>query len=34
VMDLARFSCPVLPIHRQLVPPWKRPETLRPVSKR
>lgn len=33
-MDLARFSCPVLPIHRQLVPPWKRPEMLRPGSKR
>ena len=32
-MDLARFFCPVLPIHRQLVPPWKRPEMLRAASK-
>jgi hypothetical protein len=22
-MDMGRFSCPVLPIERQLVPPWK-----------
>ncbi len=22
-MDLSRIHCPVLPIHRQLVPPWK-----------
>ena len=24
-IDLDRFSCPVLPIHRQLVPPWRSP---------
>lgn len=24
-VDLDRFSCPVLPIHRQLVPPWRSP---------
>ncbi len=23
-IDLERFSCPVLPIERQLVPPWKK----------
>ena len=23
-LDLSRFSCPVLPIERQLVPPWKK----------
>jgi len=23
-IDLKRFSCPILPIRRQLVPPWKR----------
>ncbi|MDD2316630.1 MAG: cobalamin biosynthesis protein CbiA [Desulfobacterales bacterium] len=32
-IDLARFSCPVLPIQRQLVPPWKRPEIFRSDSK-
>ncbi len=24
-IDMKRFSCPVLPIDRQLVPPWKKP---------
>ncbi len=24
-VDPVRFSCPVLPIHRQLVPPWRSP---------
>jgi hypothetical protein len=24
-VDLDRFACPVLPIHRQLVPPWRSP---------
>lgn len=24
-IDLNRFSCPVLPVHRQLVPPWRAP---------
>ena len=23
-MDVSRFSCPVLPIERQLVPPWRK----------
>ena len=23
-IDMGRFSCPVLPIERQLVPPWKK----------
>jgi len=23
-VDMQRFSCPVLPIDRQLVPPWKK----------
>jgi hypothetical protein len=23
-LDSERFTCPVLPIHRQLVPPWRR----------
>jgi hypothetical protein len=23
-IDVERFSCPVLPIERQLVPPWKK----------
>ena len=23
-LDTGRFTCPVLPIHRQLVPPWRR----------
>jgi hypothetical protein len=27
--DLKRFSCPVLAIERQLVPPWKRPAQLK-----
>lgn len=25
LIDIRRFSCPVLPIERQLVPPWKKP---------
>ncbi len=25
-LDLGRFTCPVLPINRQLVPPWRRSE--------
>jgi hypothetical protein len=28
-MDMKRFSCPVLPLERQLVPPWKRAVPLR-----
>ncbi len=28
-LDTDRIDCPVLPIHRQLVPPWKRPEPLK-----
>ncbi len=28
--DIARFSCPVLPIRRQLVPPWKKAVRLGP----
>ena len=28
-MDVERFSCPVLPIERQLVPPWKKAVKLR-----
>lgn len=27
-VDLKRFSCPVLTIHRQLVPPWKKAQGL------
>lgn len=27
-VDLGRFSCPVLPIRRQLVPPWRSPARL------
>jgi MinD-like ATPase involved in chromosome partitioning or flagellar assembly len=27
-IDLDRFSCPVLPIDRQLVPPWQKPAQL------
>ena len=27
-LDLSRFSCPVLPISRQLVPPWKKAVSL------
>jgi hypothetical protein len=23
-VDASRFACPVLPIRRQLVPPWKK----------
>lgn len=29
-LDFRRFSCPVLPISRQLVPPWKKAVTLAP----
>ncbi|MDL2330348.1 cobalamin biosynthesis protein CbiA [Desulfosarcina sp. OttesenSCG-928-A07] len=25
-LDKNKFQCPILPIHRQLVPPWKHPE--------
>jgi len=28
LIDSRRFSCPVLTIQRQLVPPWKKSETL------
>jgi len=28
-MDMGRFSCPVLPIERQLVPPWKKAAELK-----
>jgi len=28
-VDLNRFACPVLPIRRQLVPPWRSPAGLR-----
>lgn len=28
-IDVERFSCPVLPIERQLVPPWKKAVTLK-----
>lgn len=27
-IDLTRFACPVLPIQRQLVPPWRRAESM------
>lgn len=27
LLSLERFACPVLPIHRQLVPPWKRSDS-------
>ena len=27
-IDLTRFACPVLPIQRQLVPPWRRAENM------
>ncbi len=27
-IDLTRFTCPVLPIQRQLVPPWRRAESM------
>ncbi|QTA89805.1 cobalamin biosynthesis protein CbiA [Desulfonema magnum] len=29
--DMKRFSCPVLPIERQLVPPWKKAANLGPA---
>jgi hypothetical protein len=28
-IDVERFSCPVLPIERQIVPPWKKAVELR-----
>jgi hypothetical protein len=28
-IDVKRFSCPVLPIERQLVPPWKKAARLK-----
>ena len=31
-IDLKRFSCPVLPIERQLVPPWKKAVKLAPEN--
>lgn len=31
-VDVKRFSCPVLPIERQLVPPWKRAARLGPSN--
>jgi len=31
-LDLERFACPVLPIKRQLVPPWKKAVKLGPKS--
>ncbi|MDQ1331328.1 MAG: hypothetical protein QG578_1596, partial [Thermodesulfobacteriota bacterium] len=27
-IDMKRFSCPVLKLHRQLVPPWKKAAVL------
>jgi hypothetical protein len=27
-IDMKRFSCPVLKLHRQLVPPWKKAAAL------
>jgi hypothetical protein len=33
-IELKRFSCPVLPIERQLVPPWKKAGNLKPESTR
>jgi hypothetical protein len=27
-VDASRFACPVLPIRRQLVPPWKKASRL------
>ncbi|MEZ4526655.1 MAG: cobalamin biosynthesis protein CbiA [Desulfobacterales bacterium] len=27
-MDFTKINCPVLPIHRQLVPPWKRADNI------
>ncbi len=31
-IDVRRFSCPVLPIERQLVPPWKKAAKLGPAN--
>ncbi len=31
-INLKRFLCPVLPIERQLVPPWKKPAKLGPTN--
>jgi len=31
-LDIQRFDCPLLPIERQLVPPWKKPRTLGPKN--
>jgi len=31
-IDIRRFSCPVLPIERQLVPPWQKPVPLGKTS--
>jgi len=33
-IDADRFSCPVLPIHRQLVPPWRSAATWGTLDKR
>jgi hypothetical protein len=32
LIDIRRFSCPVLPIERQLVPPWQKPAPLGKTS--
>lgn len=32
-LDVSEFACPVLPIHRQMVPPWRRPGRLSAVGR-
>ncbi|MBF0449371.1 MAG: cobalamin biosynthesis protein CbiA [Candidatus Magnetomorum sp.] len=31
-LDIQQFACPILPIERQLVPPWKKPQVLGPKN--